>query len=97
MLARATGADGRPSLHRMNGRRSLVFDQTVGAAASPRWLAASSRRSPRRSCASWRARSVGADRAAELAAAAEGYLAYAGTYEVAEATRTVTHYVEVSL
>lgn len=46
---------------------------------------------------SWSARSVGAERAAELAAAAEGYLAYAGTYEVDEAARMVTHYVELSL
>jgi hypothetical protein len=46
---------------------------------------------------SWSGRSVGAERAAELAAAAEGYLAYAGTYEVDETARTVTHHVELSL
>jgi hypothetical protein len=43
------------------------------------------------------AQSFGAERVAELAAAAEGYLAYAGTYEVDEAARMVTHYVELSL
>jgi len=46
---------------------------------------------------SWSARSVGAERAAELATAAEGYVAYAGTYEVDETARTVTHHVELSL
>jgi hypothetical protein len=46
---------------------------------------------------SWRVRSLGAERTAEVAAAAEGYLAYAGTYEVDEAARTVTHHVELSL
>ena len=38
----------------------------------------------------WRAQSEGPQRLAELAAAAEGYLAYAGTYEVDEA-RTNGH------
>jgi len=45
----------------------------------------------------WRAQSQGPQRLAELAAAADGYLAYAGTYEVDEAARTVTHRVELSL
>jgi hypothetical protein len=45
----------------------------------------------------WRAQSEGSQRLSELAAAAEGYLAYAGTYEVDEAARTVTHHVELSL
>ena len=45
----------------------------------------------------WRAQSEGPQRLAELAAAAEGYLAYAGTYEVDEAARTVTHHVDLSL
>jgi hypothetical protein len=45
----------------------------------------------------WSAGSVGAERAAELANAAEGYLSYAGPYEVDEAARTVTHHVELSL
>lgn len=45
----------------------------------------------------WRAQSEGPQRLAELAAAAEGYLAYAGTYEVDETARTVTHYVDLSL
>jgi hypothetical protein len=44
-----------------------------------------------------RAQSEGSQRLSELAAAAEGYLAYAGTYEVDEAARTVTHHVELSL
>jgi hypothetical protein len=45
----------------------------------------------------WRAQSEGSQRLSELAAAAEGYLAYAGTYEVDEAARTVTHHVELGL
>ena len=45
----------------------------------------------------WSARSAGAERVAELATAAEGYLAYAGTYEVDEAARMVTHHVALSL
>jgi Lipocalin-like domain len=45
----------------------------------------------------WRAQSQGPQRLAELAAAADGYLAYAGTYEVDETARTVTHHVELSL
>jgi hypothetical protein len=44
-----------------------------------------------------RAQSEGSQRLSELAAAAEGYLAYAGTYEVDEAARTVTHHVELGL
>jgi hypothetical protein len=47
--------------------------------------------------ARWRVQSQGPRRLADLAAAAEGYLAYAGPYEVDEATRTVTHHVELSL
>jgi hypothetical protein len=44
-----------------------------------------------------RAQSESSQRLSELAAAAEGYLAYAGTYEVDEAARTVTHHVELGL
>ena len=51
----------------------------------------------RASRTTWSAGSVGAERAAELANAAEGYLSYAGPYEVDEPARTVTHHVELSL